>query len=121
MTSVGVSSENSGPGQVGRPRTWSRTTRRPRWWRSTPHRPSTLAVGLYGHLAPRLRCVHAWAVEHLRVRAGAYDVLYSVFGAVDFTEPRALLPAACAALRPGGRLVFSTLAHHVGGAPPGRR
>lgn len=76
-----------------------------------------LAVGLYGHLAPRLRCVYAGAVEHLRVRAGAYDVLYSVFGAVDFTEPRALLPAACAALRPGGRLVFSTLAHHVGGAP----
>ncbi|MBF4132902.1 SAM-dependent methyltransferase [Streptomyces albidoflavus] len=75
-----------------------------------------LALGLYGHLAPRLRCVHAGAVEHLRVRAGAYDVLYSVFGAVDFTEPRTLLPAACAALRPGGRLVFSTLAHHVGGA-----
>ncbi|MFF8705766.1 class I SAM-dependent methyltransferase [Streptomyces albidoflavus] len=76
-----------------------------------------LAVGLYGHLAPRLRFVHAGAVEHLLGGAGAYDVLYSVFGAVDFTEPRALLPAACAALRPGGRLVFSTLAHHVGGAP----
>ncbi|OWA19404.1 SAM-dependent methyltransferase [Streptomyces sp. CS227] len=75
-----------------------------------------LAGGLYGHLAPRLRCVHAGAVEHLHGRAGAYDVLYSVFGAVDFTEPRELLPAACAALRPGGRLVFSTLAHHVGGA-----
>ncbi|MFI6340504.1 hypothetical protein [Streptomyces sp. NPDC050535] len=38
-------------------------------------------------------------------------------GAVDFTEPRELLPAAATALRPGGRLVFSTLAHHLGGAP----
>ncbi|MEW2574414.1 SAM-dependent methyltransferase, partial [Streptomyces sp. NPDC047070] len=28
-----------------------------------------------------------------------------------------LLPAAARALRPGGRLVFSTLAHHLGGAP----
>ncbi|MEU6107165.1 class I SAM-dependent methyltransferase [Streptomyces albidoflavus] len=75
------------------------------------------ADGLYGHLAPRLNFVHAGAVEHLRGRARAYDVLYSVFGAVDFTEPRELLPVACAALRPGGRLVFSTLARHVGGAP----
>jgi hypothetical protein len=50
-------------------------------------------------------------------------VLYSVFGAVDFTEPRELLPAAVSALRPGGRLVFATLAHHLGGAPahPGVR
>lgn len=76
-----------------------------------------LAGSLYGHLAPRLRSVHAGAVEHLLGRAGAYDVLYSVFGAVDFTEPHTVLPAARAALRPGGRLVFSTLAHHVGGAP----
>lgn len=44
-------------------------------------------------------------------------MLYSVFGAVDFTEPRELLPAAANALRPGGRLVFSTLAHHLGGTP----
>lgn len=28
-----------------------------------------LAVGLYGHLARRLRCVHAGAVEHLQGRA----------------------------------------------------
>ncbi|GAA2399272.1 hypothetical protein GCM10010420_27180 [Streptomyces glaucosporus] len=75
------------------------------------------ATDLFGHLAPRLRIVLSGAVPHLHTAAGAYDVLYSVFGAVDFTDPRELLPAAAAALRPGGRLVFSTLAHHVGGAP----
>lgn len=46
-----------------------------------------------------------------------YDVLYSVFGAVDFTEPRELFRAASAALRPGGRPVFSTLAHYIDGQP----
>ncbi|MCP9945106.1 class I SAM-dependent methyltransferase [Streptomyces somaliensis] len=76
-----------------------------------------MAVDLYGRLAPRLRIVRSDAVGHLRARPGAYDVLYSVFGAVDFTEPRELLPAAAAALRPGGRLVFSTLGHHLGGTP----
>ncbi|MFD8588707.1 class I SAM-dependent methyltransferase [Streptomyces sp. NPDC059637] len=75
------------------------------------------ATGLYAHLAPRLRIVASDAVSHLHATAGAYDVLYSVFGAVDFTDPRELLPAAAAALRPGGRLVFATLAHHLGGAP----
>lgn len=72
---------------------------------------------LYGDLAPRLRLVHADAVAHLHRAVGEYDVLYSVFGAVDFTDPYELLPAVCAALRPGGRLVFATLAHYVGGAP----
>jgi SAM-dependent methyltransferase len=76
-----------------------------------------MAMDLFGHLAPRLRIVRSDAVDHLHATAGAYDVLYSVFGAVDFTEPRALLRAAAAALRPGGRLVFSTLAHYLGGAP----
>ncbi|CAM5667512.1 hypothetical protein [Streptomyces parvulus] len=37
------------------------------------------------------------------------------YPADDFVEPRELLPAAAAALRRGGRLVFSTLAHHLGG------
>ncbi|MEU9795194.1 class I SAM-dependent methyltransferase [Streptomyces sparsogenes] len=77
----------------------------------------TMAEDLYGHLAPRLRLVHCEVTRHLYATAGAYDVLYSIFGAVDFTEPRRLLPAAAAALRPGGRLVFSTLGHHPGGEP----
>ncbi|MER7226007.1 class I SAM-dependent methyltransferase [Streptomyces rubradiris] len=76
-----------------------------------------MAMDLFGHLAPRLRLVRSDAVRHLRDTAGTYDVLYSVFGAVDFTDPRELLPAAAGALRPGGRLVFSTLAHYLGGAP----
>ncbi|MGC9499237.1 SAM-dependent methyltransferase [Streptomyces sp. WG7] len=78
-----------------------------------------MAEDLYGHghLASRLRLVHSDVTRHLHATAGTYDVLYSVFGAVDFTEPRTLLPAAATALRPGGRLVFSTLAHHLGGEP----
>jgi SAM-dependent methyltransferase len=76
-----------------------------------------MATDLYGHLAPRLRIAPSDVVSHLYATPGAYDVLYSVFGAVDFTEPRELLPAAVAALRPGGRLVFSTLTHCLGGAP----
>ncbi|GAB2784138.1 hypothetical protein GCM10027091_17040 [Streptomyces daliensis] len=74
-----------------------------------------MATGLYGHLAPRLRFANADVVYHLRTSPGVYDVLYSVFGALDFTDPRELLPAASAALRPGGRLVFSSLAHYLGG------
>ncbi|MEV6546972.1 class I SAM-dependent methyltransferase [Streptomyces sp. NPDC051665] len=76
-----------------------------------------MARDLFGHLAPRLCIVPSDAVSHLRATAGTYDVLYSVFGALDFTDPRELLPAAAAALRPGGRLAFSTLAHYLSGAP----
>ncbi|MFH8977947.1 class I SAM-dependent methyltransferase [Streptomyces sp. NPDC017890] len=76
-----------------------------------------MAGDLYGHLSSRLRLVHSDVVRHLHAVTDNYDVLYSVFGAVDFTEPRELLPAAASALRPGGRLAFSTLAHHLGGRP----
>ncbi|MFD5319638.1 class I SAM-dependent methyltransferase [Streptomyces sp. NPDC127098] len=76
-----------------------------------------IATDLYGHLAPRLRLVHADVVPHLRSAPNGYDVLYSAFGALDFTDPRDLLPAAAVALRPGGRLVFATLAHYLGGEP----
>ncbi|MFG2638980.1 methyltransferase domain-containing protein [Streptomyces sp. NPDC048362] len=76
-----------------------------------------MATDLYAHLAPHLRIVQSDVVPHLQAMTGAYDVLYSVFGAVDFTDPRELLPAAAAALKPGGRLVFATLAHYLNGAP----
>ncbi|MFJ9752974.1 class I SAM-dependent methyltransferase [Streptomyces chartreusis] len=76
-----------------------------------------MASRLFGHLAPRLQIVASDVVDHLHAMESSYDVLYSVFGAVDFTDPRKLLPAAAEALRPGGRLVFSTLAHYLSGAP----
>lgn len=71
-----------------------------------------MAADLSGHLAPRLRILRSDAVRHLRDTAGTYDVLYSVFGAVDFTDPRALLPAAAIALLPptaDGRRSAATL------------
>ncbi|MFE2937495.1 class I SAM-dependent methyltransferase [Streptomyces sp. NPDC059255] len=77
---------------------------------------NAMATELFGHLSPRLRIVRSDAVSHLHATTGTYDVLYSVFGAIDFTDPRQLLPAAADALKPGGRLVFSTLAHYLGGA-----
>lgn len=77
-----------------------------------------MATRLFGHLAQRLQIVAADVVDHLHAMEFSYDVLYSVFGAVDFTDPRKLLlPADAEALRPGGRLVFSTLAHYLSGAP----
>ncbi|MBW1599547.1 cyclopropane-fatty-acyl-phospholipid synthase family protein [Streptomyces sp. JJ38] len=83
---------------------------------SSPAQHST-ATNLFAGLAPRLVLVHADVVDHLSTAPETYDVLYSVFGAVDFTDPRDLLPAAASALRPGGRLVFSCLAHYLSGAP----
>ncbi|MCX4672473.1 class I SAM-dependent methyltransferase [Streptomyces sp. NBC_01381] len=76
-----------------------------------------MATRLYGHLAPRLRLVPPGALPHLRATPATYDVLYSVFGALDFTDPHELLLAAATALAPGGQLAFSTLAHYLGGAP----
>ncbi|WP_234336488.1 methyltransferase domain-containing protein [Streptomyces sp. NRRL S-920] len=52
-----------------------------------------MATDLFAHLAPRLRITSSDAVPHLQAAKNVYDVLYSVFGAVDFTDPRALLPA----------------------------
>ncbi|RGD62576.1 class I SAM-dependent methyltransferase [Kitasatospora xanthocidica] len=76
-----------------------------------------MAGDLYGHLAPRLRTLHANAAEHLEAHPDEYDVLYSVFGGLDFADPRRLLPAAARALRPGGLLAAATLGHYLGGAP----
>ncbi|HBF84496.1 MAG TPA: SAM-dependent methyltransferase [Streptomyces sp.] len=76
-----------------------------------------MAADLFGHLAPRLRIIGSDVVKHARTAPDSYEVLYSVFGAVDFTDPHELLPSLATALRPGGRLVFSTLAHYLGGAP----
>ncbi|MFF8013653.1 methyltransferase domain-containing protein [Streptomyces sp. NPDC007929] len=47
------------------------------------------------------------AVSYLRESAETFDAVYSVYGAVWFTDPARLLPAVRERLRPGGRLVFS--------------
>ncbi|MFT9666594.1 class I SAM-dependent methyltransferase [Streptomyces rhizosphaericola] len=79
--------------------------------------PYELGTGLFSRLAPRLLIVRSDAVCHLEAARNTYDVLYSVFGAVDFTDPRTLLPPPAAALRPGGRLAFATLAPCLNSAP----
>jgi SAM-dependent methyltransferase len=65
--------------------------------------------------APRLSFEWADAVNFLRSWPGAWDVVYSVFGAAWFTDPTALLPAVRSALRPGGMLAFS----HADARPEG--
>jgi SAM-dependent methyltransferase len=53
-----------------------------------------------------LDLVRADALSYLR-DADPFDAVYSVYGAVWFTDPAALLPAVRERLRPGGTLVFS--------------
>nr|WP_322975318.1 methyltransferase domain-containing protein [Actinacidiphila bryophytorum] len=47
------------------------------------------------------------ALEHLAGAGGVYDAVYSIFGAVWFTDPVRLLPLVRRRLRPGGVLAFS--------------
>lgn len=72
---------------------------------------------LFGHV-PELDFVHGDAATYLTAAAGSIDVAYSYFGAADFTDPRRLLPAVAAGLRPGGTLIVATLADHKGGQAP---
>ncbi|MFI5757489.1 class I SAM-dependent DNA methyltransferase [Streptomyces sp. NPDC051569] len=53
------------------------------------------------------RFVCAEVLEYLRDNTETYDAVYSVFGAVWFTEPEELLPLIARRLNPGGVLVFS--------------
>jgi hypothetical protein len=62
-----------------------------------------MASDLYGYLAPRLHIAHCDVVSHLNAMRGMYDVLYSIFGAVDFADPRGLLPTAAAGRTAGVR------------------
>ncbi|WP_331725907.1 class I SAM-dependent methyltransferase [Streptomyces sp. NBC_01012] len=75
------------------------------------------SVSLYGDV-PRLELIQADAATYLAEHPESLDIAYSIFGAVDFCDPETLLPAVAVALRPGGRLVFSTLGHYNNGAPP---
>lgn len=62
----------------------------------------------WGHL-PGLEFVTADAVAYLAEKDEVFDVMYSIFGAVWFTDPAILLPAVRDRLRPGGVLAFSQL------------
>lgn len=72
---------------------------------------------LHGHI-PGLEFVHTDASAFLSDRPQTLDVAYSLFGALDLSDPQILLAALATALRPGGRLVFSTLGHYSTGAAP---
>ncbi|MFF5023772.1 class I SAM-dependent methyltransferase [Streptomyces collinus] len=56
---------------------------------------------------PGLELHQAEAVSFLAQDRDGFDTVYSVYGAVWFTDPTRLLPAIRERLRPGGRLVFS--------------
>lgn len=71
---------------------------------------------MYGTV-PRLRLVQAEATAYLREHPAAFDIVYSVFGAMDFTDPGRILPAIAGSLRPAGMLVFSTLGAYRNGQP----
>lgn len=57
--------------------------------------------------APGLELRQVEAVNFLREDRDGFDAVYSVYGAVWFTDPARLLPAIRKRLHPGGRLVFS--------------
>jgi SAM-dependent methyltransferase len=57
--------------------------------------------------APGLELHQAEAGAFLAQDCEGFDAVYSVYGAVWFTDPARLLPAIRERLRPGGRLVFS--------------
>ena len=56
---------------------------------------------LYGHV-PGLEFVHTDAAAFLSNGPQTLDVAYSIFGALDFSDPQILLAALATALRPGG-------------------
>jgi SAM-dependent methyltransferase len=60
----------------------------------------------WGHL-PNLEFVTADVVDYLSTSAVTFDVVYSIFGAVWFTDPTVLLPLVRDRMTPGGVFVFS--------------
>lgn len=60
----------------------------------------------WGHL-PDARFVQAEAVAFLGGTSESWDAIYSIWGALWFTDPEQLLPLIHDRLTPGGRLVFS--------------
>ncbi|WP_435110658.1 class I SAM-dependent methyltransferase [Nocardiopsis synnemataformans] len=56
---------------------------------------------------PGVRFVQEDVVDYLSRSEQRWDVAYSMWGAVWFTDPEALLPLVRQRLNPGGRLVFA--------------
>lgn len=67
---------------------------------------------------PNLEFHTADAADHLASAPSTYDVVYSIFGAVWFTDPEVLLPLIRDSLTAGGVLAFSHLP--AGDDPPPR-
>lgn len=59
----------------------------------------------WGPLGVQVHC--ADVLTYLRETEGTFDAIYSIFGAVWFTDPADLLPLIAERLNPGGVLVFS--------------
>ncbi|MDA0632139.1 class I SAM-dependent methyltransferase [Nonomuraea sp. MCN248] len=65
------------------------------------------ALSAWGHL-PDAHFVQADVLDYLADLPGAqWDAIYSIFGAVWFTDPERLLPLVFERLAQGGKLVFS--------------
>lgn len=62
----------------------------------------------WGHLRA-IEFVTADVVDYLTGDTAAFDVVYSIFGAVWFTDPDLLLPLVCNRMTPGGVFAFSHL------------
>lgn len=60
----------------------------------------------WGHM-PGLELHQAEAVSFVQGSVEPFDAVYSVYGAMWFTDPARLLSSVRERLRPGGRLVFS--------------
>ncbi|MFB7868090.1 class I SAM-dependent methyltransferase [Streptomyces sp. NPDC056069] len=64
------------------------------------------ALKQWGYLS-NVKFVLGEAVDYLSSTRNTYDAIYSVWGAIWFTCPQILLPAALERLSPGGVLAFS--------------
>ncbi|MFI6030827.1 class I SAM-dependent methyltransferase [Amycolatopsis magusensis] len=69
----------------------------------------------WGHL-PNAHFARGEVLDFLTATDRRFDAIYSIWGALWFTDPRKLLPAVFARLVPGGRLVFSHAPHVPGTA-----
>lgn len=66
----------------------------------------TDAQNRWGRL-PNARYVHGDVLDFLTDTDAQWDAIYSIWGALWFTDPQTLLPAVHDRLAPGGKLVFS--------------